>query len=198
MTLLQQARREYEHWLRERAPEPDNATDSNTLEFLKLRIGAEKEALERLRRLYAEFDRALSACRTLEDQRELILNFARELGATGRELKKDRAVLARWFGADVMRDRYQRRHSRCEQYIAFLLGRLGAGAAGSVTYEPKVYGGAEVRFIDTKLDVDGVTVGPGGEPWILARKGSHENGMPPWQKGRLLARASKLRAASGP
>jgi len=127
--LLKQVRREHEAWLRERSLRPRNAAVSDWIEFLKLRIGAEMGALEKLRRLYARFDRAFNAARSREDQIHLILNFARDLGASPRDLKKDRAAFDRWFGADAIRDRYHRRHAQHEQYAAFLLDRLAATAA---------------------------------------------------------------------
>jgi gamma-polyglutamate synthase len=122
--LLAQVRREYQQWLHERGREKD----ASWIEFLKLRIREEMQALERLRFVYAQFDRGLKSSREVEDQQQLILNFARELGATARQLKKDRAAFARWFGADALRDRYQRRHACHERYVAFLLERLAAVA----------------------------------------------------------------------
>ena len=60
------------------------------------------------------------------------MNFARDLGASPADLKKDEEAFSRWFGADAVTDRYQRLHARHEQYAAFLLGRLAAVAGNAV------------------------------------------------------------------
>ena len=127
-SLLQQCEREYRQWISKKLPEHPGNPASNWIEFLKFRIGQEMAALENLRRVYTRFLRAIKTTKT-EDQKHLILNFARDLGATPAELKKDAAAFSRWFGADAITDRYHRRHSRYEQYAAFLLDRLAAIAA---------------------------------------------------------------------
>jgi gamma-polyglutamate synthase len=130
--LLRRAVQEQKSWLTEQVQHAGRDPKTRWIEFLKFRIDGEMQALENLRVLYARFDRALKACRDLEDQKQLMLNFARDLGATPSELKKDEKAFARWFGADALQDRYTRRHAAHEQYVAFLLGRLGAlaGCAG--------------------------------------------------------------------
>jgi poly-gamma-glutamate synthase PgsB/CapB len=130
--LLEQCQLECQRWLRETLPERPGPSESNWLDFLKIRIGEEMRTLEQLRRQYERFDRAIKVSPNAEDQRHLILNFARDLGAPPKELKKDAAAFSRWFGADAVTDRYQRLHARHEQYAAFLLGRLAAVAANAV------------------------------------------------------------------
>jgi len=129
--LLEQCEHEHEFWVREALlGQPASATSSR-LDFLKIRIGEEMRTLESLRRLFAKFERVLKAAPEGEDQQQLVVNFARDLGATPAELKKDVAAFARWFGADAVIDRYERRHARHEQYAAFLLGRLAALAGNA-------------------------------------------------------------------
>jgi gamma-polyglutamate synthase len=127
-SLLQQCELEYQAWLRKIGQAPGDA-ESGWIDFLKLRIEQELSALENLRRLYGRFVRAIKTSPRPEDQRQLILNFVRDLGATAAELEKDAAAFSRWFGADAITDRYHRRHARHEQYMAFLLERLAAVAA---------------------------------------------------------------------
>jgi poly-gamma-glutamate synthase PgsB/CapB len=144
--LLQQCQREQKQWLqskvcsvpsaeREVRSEDASATTpraapraphSDWLAFLKIRIGQEMQRLDSLRLAYSRFTRAIHATSNPEDRQHLILDFARELGATPSELKKDKAAFARWFEADAVIDRYHRRHARHEQYTSFLLDRLGA------------------------------------------------------------------------
>src|ERR1041385_6357340 len=128
-SLSQQCEREYELWLRNKLPEQRDDSESDWITFLKLRIGQERLALENLRRLYSRFTRAIKASPHLEDQQQVILNFNRDIGDTPAELKKDAAAFSRWFGADAITDRYNRRHARHEQYLAFLLERVSAVVA---------------------------------------------------------------------
>lgn len=128
---LQQCELEFHAWLQNQILEPTATQESNWIEFLKLRIGQELSTVEDLRRLYARFSRAVKTTKRVEDERQLILNFAHDLGATSAELEKDAAAFSRWFGADAVVDRYNRRHARHEQYMAFLLDRL-AGIAAKV------------------------------------------------------------------
>jgi poly-gamma-glutamate synthase PgsB/CapB len=130
--LLEQCGLEYQRWLREKLPGSPKPANANFIDFLKFRIGEELRAVGTLRRLYSNFASAISASPRPEDQKQYILNFARDLGATPSELEKDAAAFARWFGADAITDRYHRRHGSHEQYAAFLLGRLAAAAAHAV------------------------------------------------------------------
>jgi hypothetical protein len=129
--LLLQCQLEYEQWLQHKPPERPGVHIPNSIDFLKSRISREMWLLETLRRLHARFVRSIKTSSKLEDQKQVILNFARDLGATPSDLEKDAAAFARWFGADAVTDRYHRRHSRHEQYMAFLLDRLAAVAANA-------------------------------------------------------------------
>lgn len=131
-SLLEQCQAEYQRWLRDKLPEQPGSRKTNWMAFLKLRLGEEMQALDHLRRAYAQFTRAINVSANPEDQQHLILDFAREMGATAADLKKDAAAFSRWFGADAVTDRYHRRHARHEQYAAFLLDRLGAIASQAV------------------------------------------------------------------
>ena len=130
-SLLKQCRVEYRTWLREQLAETPGAMPSKWLLFLRIRIGEEMQALQNRRQAYARFARAINAALSEDDRRELVLNFARELGASPKDLKKDAAAFSRWFGPDAVTDRYQRHHARHEQYAAFLLDRLAAIAANA-------------------------------------------------------------------
>ncbi len=125
-SLLDQCRSEYKLWLRENLPEASGTESSGRIAFLKFRIDEELHSIAHLRRLHAQFASAVSGSVEPEDQKQFILKFARDLGATPSELAKDEAAFARWFGVEAVIDRYHRRHARHEQYAAFLLGRLAA------------------------------------------------------------------------
>ena len=127
--LLEELCRGFRSWLEPKLPGNGAPGEAEWLDFLKHRIRTELQGLEELRQHSVQFDRSLKATREPKDQRQVMLNFARDLGATPAELKADEAAFARWFGPDALRDRYVRRHARHEQQLAFLLGRLGAVAA---------------------------------------------------------------------
>ncbi|MCS7336841.1 MAG: hypothetical protein NZ739_01180 [Verrucomicrobiae bacterium] len=127
-SLIEQCVAEFKLWVAQKREDLDAVTDNDWIDFLKLRISQELRTLEELRQMHARFTRALGAARRVEDRRQIILDFARYLGSSPIELRKDAAAFARWFDADAVTDRYYRRHARREQYISFLLGRLGAVA----------------------------------------------------------------------
>jgi len=135
--LLQQCQLEHQRWFREKPRKSSGTSKSDWLDFLKLRIDQEMQVLEDLRRIYSQFARAINTSSNFEDQRQRILNFARDLGATPPELKKDEAAFSRWFGVDAVTDRFHRRQARHEQYVTFLLDRLaaiGSHAARSISH----------------------------------------------------------------
>jgi poly-gamma-glutamate synthase PgsB/CapB len=111
------------------APGSSQSTEEEWIDFLKLRINEEMQAWVRLRRLHGDYQRGYSAVSNLEDQQRVLLDFAREMGASRRQLRQDQAAFQRWFGPDAVEDRCQHRQARCEHSVAFLLGRLGAAAA---------------------------------------------------------------------
>ena len=124
--LLDQCCADYELWLREHLPEASGTESARRVAFLKFRIGEVLHSIAHIRRLYAQFASAVGGSVDPEDQKQFVLKFARDLGATPAELAKDEVAFARWFDVDAMTDRYHRRHARHEQYAAFLLGRLAA------------------------------------------------------------------------
>ena len=82
-----------------------------------------------LKKSYATFIHLHSHAITQQDRQQLILNFAKELGATNLGLKKDELAFSRWFGADAVMDRCNRRISNSERKIALCLKQLGSLAA---------------------------------------------------------------------
>ncbi len=60
-SLLERCRREHRLWLRHQATEPTGTAHLDWIDFLKLRITEERHALDHLRRLFAQFNRALNA-----------------------------------------------------------------------------------------------------------------------------------------
>ncbi len=131
-SLLKQCLAEFEQWLTQKREDIKDATENDWIDFLKARINQEVRALEELRQLHVRFTRVLNAASRSEDKKQIILDFASYLGASPTDLQKDTAAFLRWFDADAVSDRYHRQHARHEQYISFLLGRLGAMARSIV------------------------------------------------------------------
>ena len=107
----------------------ETAATRELYEFVKTTVRAELDRLRTLIRLNDEFQTAYSRVESTDDQHRLILEFARNLGATPRQLQEDDAALRRWFDRDAVTERFVRRRSETEQQIAFCIERLGAAAA---------------------------------------------------------------------
>ena len=81
--------------------------------------------LEGLEVRFTEFRQRYGNAASREEQQGHILDFARDMGATARQLRADRKAFARWFGDDAIAERYTRQHAERERKIVFVLGRLG-------------------------------------------------------------------------
>ncbi|MBI4604495.1 MAG: hypothetical protein HY721_21240 [Planctomycetes bacterium] len=106
--------------------------------FLKLRSAALLESALDLRRRYAAYAQRFSRALTPEDKERHILDFARELGATARELRGDAKAFARWFGHDAITERYERRLGSIEREVAFVLERTGVLAGTLLASEHEI------------------------------------------------------------
>jgi hypothetical protein len=69
------------------------------------------------------------------EQTDLVLDFAKELGSTGRQLRGDRAALRRWFDLGAVLDRCDERRAAHEQRLAIVLRRVGPLAAWLLRHE---------------------------------------------------------------
>lgn len=76
-------------------------------------------------------------------RRLLILDFARALGASERQVAGDRLAFRRWFGLDTVIERYRRQVAMAEREAAFALGRLGVLVAALLATAPN---GAAARL----------------------------------------------------
>ncbi len=95
------------------------------VDFIKQRIKEELNSISSLRLRYQQFNKMVSHAATEEERKTHILTFAKELGASKNKLAKDKQAFKRWFGQDVVVERYQRRLVETERKVAFYLGRLG-------------------------------------------------------------------------
>jgi len=104
--------------------------------FLTQTLIRERQDLQVLRKRHAEFTRYVSGAFQDAERRRIILDYAGQLGATGRELRRDARAFSRWFDADAVTDRFHRRRGQAELEMRFGLGRLGSLARFRISNLP--------------------------------------------------------------
>lgn len=141
-TLLMEIERQFQVWAgaRELASGRTSQDPGDVLQhlvtYLMHDITRALEELEQLEFRFAQFRQRYAGATGRAEQQGHILDFARDLGATPRQLRADRRAFARWFGDDAITERYSRQRAERERKVVFVLGRLGVlcasqlGAAG--------------------------------------------------------------------
>lgn len=71
------------------------------------------------------FTRRYAIAGSDEERRRIILDYARELGASRMQLRGDAKAFRRWFGADAVQDRARIRIFNAERMLSFCLQSLG-------------------------------------------------------------------------
>jgi gamma-polyglutamate synthase len=99
-------------------------------------------------RFISDHDRA----KDRQERERIILDFAQELGATGRQLRGDRQALKRWFDRDAVVDRFLYRRARQEHRLAFALDRIGVVSANVI--KRAITAGQPTKHIWTKLALE--------------------------------------------
>ncbi|MDP2828865.1 MAG: hypothetical protein Q8O37_09675 [Sulfuricellaceae bacterium] len=124
------------------------------IQFIQREIQLEGEALASLRQRHAEFTQHFARSVSEDERRLHILDYAKTMGRSSRELAGDSRAFERWFGMDAVADRYMRRHTLHERILSFCLGRLGALSAHLIQLagEP----GAQAALWQ-KLEIERVT-----------------------------------------
>lgn len=95
------------------------------IDFIKQLISEELNGISDLRHRYHRFNQLISRAVTQEERQNHILKFAKDLGASTKQLAGDQRAFKRWFGQDAVVERYQRRLVETERKVTFCLGRLG-------------------------------------------------------------------------
>ncbi|MBK8816251.1 MAG: hypothetical protein IPN42_12485 [Methylococcaceae bacterium] len=93
--------------------------------FLRYEITHVADGLVQLKSRFGEYTKRYTKAISDSDKKQQILNYAKELGATPRQLRKDEKAFERWFGHDTVSDRYQRRYLETERFLSFALQCLG-------------------------------------------------------------------------
>lgn len=128
-----------------RAPVTDT-TAARLSDWIVARF-AHVAALDRINR---EHSIRVAAAPDERARRLLILDFARALGASERQVAGDSVAFRRWFGLDTVMERYRRQVAMAEREAAFALGRLGVLVAALLAKAPG--GGAERIWRRSRLE----------------------------------------------
>lgn len=110
----------------------NGALSLQVTDFLNYKINMETEAVAELRHALADFNQRIHLAVSVHEKQGYILAFAARMGADKRCLSRDRRAFRRWFGADTVIERCQRRISEHEYRIVDLLNRLGNVVFASV------------------------------------------------------------------
>ena len=114
--------------------------------FLRDSISQISQQIEAQRERHGDFNRRLNASNLANkltnhpdhaERDELVLQYAAEMGATGRALRQDRRALKRWFGIDALGDRYARQQALLERRLSLSLRQLGHIAASHIAAKPE-------------------------------------------------------------
>jgi len=123
-------------------------------DFLYLKINMETDAVAELRKELADFNQRMHLAVSVHERQGYILAFAARMGADKRCLRRDRRAFRRWFGADTVIERCQRRISEHEYRIVDLLNRLGNVVFASVQTDATE---EQRKLIWERIDLEGLT-----------------------------------------
>ncbi|MGM0984095.1 MAG: hypothetical protein ACQEXG_11820 [Pseudomonadota bacterium] len=98
-------------------------------------IEVQRRDIARLHANHQEFTARLAGAGSEDEIRGHVLDYARTLGASRRQLRGDRHAFGRWFGVDAVSERYQKQFADCERHLSFSLERLGVLGARYISAE---------------------------------------------------------------
>lgn len=113
-------------------PEPD--LYRQIAQFLQTAMVRLVDEVQGVREGQARFTRRYAITQSESEQRDIMLDYARELGASSRQLRGDQRAFRRWFGADAMQDRARQKIFQTERLLAFCLQSLGRVAARHIRH----------------------------------------------------------------
>ena len=117
-------------YARQISPEQSKEQRSYMLvDFLREQIKLTSDSIYQSRKNYAEFSRIYAHAASQEEQRRMILDYAKKLGRTDKALQGDKQAFSRWFGRDAMDDRFAFEQADLERRLTLYLDRLGHLAA---------------------------------------------------------------------
>jgi gamma-polyglutamate synthase len=95
------------------------------IHFMRYELNQIVASLANLKNRFSEYGKRYTKALNDDDKKTYILDYAKELGASRRQLRLDKRAFERWFGHDAVSDRYQRRYLETERYLSFVLQCLG-------------------------------------------------------------------------
>ncbi len=128
-SLLGEMERVYSNWEDDAASTAKDQPNLRVIRFLSVFLREQQRILDNLHTLYADYNNHHRTAVSESQKQHAILVFARELGASRRQLLGDQLAFRRWFGHDSISERYMRRHAKLERLISFTLERIGVIAA---------------------------------------------------------------------
>ncbi len=144
--LVRQLVRDYQNW-----PAPlvsDSETKRSALgrsaqrlcNFLLYDTDQTMDQLTTLKTKFADYSSRYVKAISEDERNRHILAYARELGATRNQLRKDEKAFKRWFGHDAVSERYQHKYLETERYLSFKLQLLGRMSALVLSVDGKTLG----------------------------------------------------------
>lgn len=113
-----------------RLPAHDAVTPRELLELLLDWVDVQRRRIVQLRANHEEFTERLAQATSDREVRGHVLDYARTLEGSRRQVMGDRRAFARWFGPDAVIERYHKQFADSERHLSFALERLGVlGAA---------------------------------------------------------------------
>ena len=116
-------------WLSERfggdRRKPERQAARYLTDFINREVQKLASELQERKNENRAFRKSLAAARTELERREIILGYARTLGASERGLAEDRRAFDRWFDEEAVTDRYAKLVGETELALSFGLERLG-------------------------------------------------------------------------
>ena len=103
---------------------PENAAIRGLVDFFRTRVRELLDTLTAMSARHAEFRRNVSRVVDQDEARQLLLDYAAELGANWWQRLGDRRALKRWLSDDALNDRCQRRLGELELELRFVLDRF--------------------------------------------------------------------------
>ncbi len=102
----------------------DDHTVMQVYEFIKREIILQFTRLKEVKILSTDFNQQLSQSKTPGERQQHILDYARKLGSSERDLRKDKKAFKRWMDADVMHDRCKQMQGEIERMLVLCMDRL--------------------------------------------------------------------------
>lgn len=93
--------------------------------FLRHQIEKKQQSLQKLDAGYSLFIERLSHAEMSAEREFHILDYAKQLGGTPKQLSLDKLAFSRWFDEGAVINRYQDKVAEIEQTLKFLIGKLG-------------------------------------------------------------------------